>query len=176
MSTNNQNQTPTDARSQNQQTAVTAPQDSNVQTSDQSAETGKPNGQVPQPGALRSFFSLELFFDFLLIMVTGIYAYFAFNQWKAIDKQADIMNAQLTLIRDSSAQTERLILANESLAAQNRALVEHAREQTKASLTQAEAAQNAASAAAEGARIARESSISEIDLTSPLTPFWTNLR
>src|SRR5437868_5704344 len=49
-----------------------------------------------------SFFSLELFFDFLLIIITAIYAGFAYRQWKAIDRQAALMASQLTLMHDQS--------------------------------------------------------------------------
>lgn len=113
----------------------------NIKSGPKSADDGQANADTtPPPRMLRSFFNLELFFDFLLIVVTAVYVFFAFHQWKAIDRQADLMTQQLAAFKDSSAQTERLIKANEELAKLNASLVKNSGEQVKASITQAEAA------------------------------------
>jgi hypothetical protein len=114
---------------------------SDIQTGSESGDKGERNVEnAVQRGTLRSFFDLALFFDFLLILVTAVYVFFAYHQWKAIEKQGEVMNQQLVTIKESSAQTERLIKANEELAKLNVSLVKNSGEQVKASIAQAEAA------------------------------------
>ena len=121
----------------------------NVQTRNGGTNDGQNNVQPSGPRSLRSVFNLELFFDFLLIVVTAIYVFFAYHQWKAIEKQGELMSQQLVSFKDSSAQTERLIKANEELAKLNASLVRNSGEQVKASIAQAEAATQQAQIAQE---------------------------
>src|SRR2546423_3154461 len=116
----------------------------NVQTRNGRTNRGQDNIDTSAPRSLRSVFNLELFFDFLLIVVTAVYVFFAYHQWKAIEKQGELMGQQLAAFKDSSAQSERLIRANEELTKQNAELVKHSGEQAKASLAQAEATKTSA--------------------------------
>ena len=83
MSQSNENQTP--ANPQNDKLLANQ---TNVETGRESTDESNANvSDTAPPATLRSFFNLELFFDFLLILVTGVYAVFAYNQWRAIEKQ-----------------------------------------------------------------------------------------
>jgi hypothetical protein len=143
-----------------------------------------------RPSERRSFFQLSVLFDALLFLVTSVYAFFAYNQWQAmnvqseaIGRQAEIMARQLEAMNQSSAQSERLIKANEELARQNaelvaatrnmaeqnRELVAHSGEQAQASLAQADAAkqtvaaaQRSAAAAEQGVRTAAQATQAEM--------------
>lgn len=126
---------------------------------------GETRGNTDKPPTeRRSFFWLSILFDALLFIVTCVYAFFAYHQWQAMNRQADIfkiqaevMMKQLESMNSSSRQTDRLIQANELLAEQNRQLVEHAGEQAKAIKQSVIAAQASARAAEKGAQIAQES-------------------
>lgn len=104
------------------------------------------NGNDSPQSERKSFFWLSIVFDALLFIVTSVYAFFAFHQWQAMNRQADVaatqsvvMAKQLEAMNSSSAQTERLIKANEELAKLNGDLVRNSSEQVKASVAQSEA-------------------------------------
>ena len=43
---------------------------------------------------------LQVVFDLLIFLVTGIYAFFAYNQWQAMESQATAMRGQLTAMQE----------------------------------------------------------------------------
>lgn len=127
-------------------TPLMAQSNRSVPTAEQPKRNTSGNENTGRPSERKSFFWLSIVFDALLFLVTSVYAFFAYHQWQAMNRQveifktqAEVMSRQLESMNSSSAQTERIIKANESLVGQNKELVTQAAEQTKASLTQAEA-------------------------------------
>lgn len=122
-----------------------------------STQKANSNENTSRPSERRSFFWLSIVFDALLFIVTSVYAFFAYHQWQAMNRQADVMNRQAEVMARQLEQSQKMIEMAQGTSEQTERLIAHSGEQAKASTDQAKAAVIQAEAAKQSVGAAQTS-------------------